>query len=131
MRILLFIHLIAIATWVGGQIAIAVVVMPALRAETDLDRRRMLIRAAGRRFGVVSIPLFAVIIATGIGMLDYVPSVAHTPTFMWKMTCVAVAIVSSGLHSWVARRGHKALAGITAALALATSIAAVWLATGL
>lgn len=61
-----FLHVIAIAFFVGGQLMLAIVVTPALRGQD-----RALMRDAARRFGIASAVALAVIIATGAAMASH------------------------------------------------------------
>ncbi len=60
-------HLIAMAFFVGGQLLLAVAVVPALRDETSRDR----LRAVARRFGFGTLIAIAVLIGTGIPMASH------------------------------------------------------------
>ncbi|MGH2742100.1 MAG: hypothetical protein ACRDN8_06360 [Thermoleophilaceae bacterium] len=62
MTLVRYLHLLAIAFFVGGQLFLAAAVVPALRGDTDRDRLRMI----ARRFGAVTLVAIAVLIATGI-----------------------------------------------------------------
>ena len=61
----LFLHLIAMAFFVGGQLFLAGVAVPALRRH-NVDRTA--IREIARRFGVGSILALAVLLVTGAAM---------------------------------------------------------------
>jgi uncharacterized membrane protein len=65
-EIVRFLHVIAMAFFVGGQIVFGVAAVPALRGEADRER----LRAVARRFGWGSLVALAVLIATGIPMAD-------------------------------------------------------------
>jgi uncharacterized membrane protein len=62
-----YLHLLAMAFFVGGQLFLAVAVVPALRGDTDRDR----LRAVARRFGFATLVAIAVLIATGIPMASH------------------------------------------------------------
>src|SRR2546421_12623438 len=57
----LFLHVVAAAIWVGGQIALATIV-PIARRVGGLE----VTRAVARRFQLVAWPAFAVLLATGV-----------------------------------------------------------------
>jgi len=61
------IHLVAMAFFVGGQLVLAAVVVPALREPTD----RAPLRAAARRFGWGTLVAIAVLVATGAVMASH------------------------------------------------------------
>ena len=57
-------HLLAMAFFVGGQLMLAAVVVPALRSDPDRDR----LRAVARRFGYGTLVAIAVLLASGAAM---------------------------------------------------------------
>ncbi len=61
--VLRYLHLLAMAVFVGGQLVLAVAVVPGLRG-----RDREGLRAVARRFGWASLVALAVLIATGAWM---------------------------------------------------------------
>ena len=61
--IALYLHLLAMATFVGGQLVLGLAVVPALRG-----RDREGLRAVARRFGWMSLAALAVLLATGAWM---------------------------------------------------------------
>ncbi|HEY1521057.1 MAG TPA: hypothetical protein VGF91_31825 [Solirubrobacteraceae bacterium] len=66
-RGVLWLHLLAMAFFVGGQLMLAAIVVPVLRR---LDDRGPL-RAAARRFGIGTLIAFAVLIVTGLAMAGH------------------------------------------------------------
>jgi len=63
----LWLHLIAMAFFVGGQLMLAAVVVPALRGSED----RGPMRAAARRFGVGTLIAIGVLVITGAAMASH------------------------------------------------------------
>ena len=61
--VLRYLHILAMAVFVGGQFVLAVAVVPALRG-----RDREGLRAAARRFGWASLGALAVLVVTGAWM---------------------------------------------------------------
>src|SRR4051794_18350993 len=57
----LWLHLLAMAFFVGGQLVLAAVVVPVLRGAED----RAPLRAAARRFGAGTLVAIAVLVVTG------------------------------------------------------------------
>jgi uncharacterized membrane protein len=61
-----FLHLVALAFFVGGQLMLVVAVVPALRGQAD----RTALRSVARRFGAGSLVALAVLLATGAALAD-------------------------------------------------------------
>jgi hypothetical protein len=66
-QLVLYLHLLAMAFFVGGQLLIAAAVVPVERANPD--RARM--RGIARRFGYGSVVALLVLLATGIAMASH------------------------------------------------------------
>ena len=60
MTFVLYLHLLAMATFVGGQLVLGLAVVPGLRGH---DREGL--RAVARRFGWMSLAALAVLLVTG------------------------------------------------------------------
>jgi putative copper export protein len=87
-----FFHLLAIAFFVGGQIALAVAVVPALRGNDEL------MRGAARRFGVATGAALAVIIGTGAALASHLQRWGD-PTLHAKLGLLALVFILLGLHT--------------------------------
>jgi len=62
-----WVHLICASIWVGGSIFIAAVAVPVLRSHAkSLEELVGLMVKIGRQFNKVTVPAFAILIATGI-----------------------------------------------------------------
>lgn len=115
-RVVLYLHLLAMAFFVGGQLVFGLAVVPILRG--DADRGRM--RAVARRFGYGSLGALAVLIATGWALASHFDlwgsSILH-----WKLALVALVILLALAHlRWA--RAHALQGGI-----LLAGLAIVWL----
>jgi putative copper export protein len=99
----LFLHVLAAAIWVGGQITVAAL-LPVLRAAgTDVPR------AAARAFGRIAWAAFAVLIVTGIWNIAAANDTnkhGYQTTLGIKMAVVAL----SGLAAWWHQRARSRLA---------------------
>ncbi len=62
-----WLHLVAMAFFVGGQLMLAVVVVPVLRGAED----RTPLRAAARRFGLGTLVAIGVLVLTGAAMASH------------------------------------------------------------
>ncbi len=64
---LYWVHLLAATTWVGSQVMLFAVVMPAARAIENAAVRSQLIGSVTRRFGYVGWGALLILLVTGIG----------------------------------------------------------------
>ncbi len=116
-------HLLAMGYFVGGQLLLAAVVLPALRAgkrgplETG---KRALMRATARRFAAGSLGALAVLVATGVAMAshhgDWERGTLHV-----KLALVALAAGLIVVHT---RRPNR---HVYEAVVLLLSLVIVWL----
>jgi len=89
----LWLHLVAMAFFLGGQLLLAAAVVPALRGEEHREQ----LRAVARRFGWGSLVALAVLIATGSAMASHL-DLWSDGTLRVKLSLVAVALVLVALH---------------------------------
>ncbi|MCY3732726.1 MAG: CopD family protein [Chloroflexi bacterium] len=110
--ILVWLHVIGVAIWLGGQIITAACVIPALRAVGDRTLWLDALEGFTRRFGRVGIVAMLVIVITGGAMID--PRLDQVENFgedlyaaRWgyifviKMALWAAMIALIGLHQFV------------------------------
>lgn len=116
-----FLHLLAVAVWVGGQIVLAGIV-PKLRAVAP-----QAMTTVAQAFARVAWPAMILIVFTGawgigsVNMSDR--DTEYVVTFFIKMLMVGVAIVATIIHS----AGQSKLAkGLGGALGLIGSLAAAY-----
>ncbi len=118
----LFLHVLAAAVWVGGQITLAGLV-PTLRGLGD-DAPR----AVARRFNRLAWPAFAVLVLTGVWSVVAVDvadtSVEYQITLFLKLVVVAASGISAAAHVGAASKGALAFWGALSGL---SAIAAVFL----
>jgi uncharacterized membrane protein len=107
----LYLHLLAMAFFVGGQLFLAAAVVPALRANEDREP----IRAIARRFGAGSLAALAVLVVSGSAMASDLDKWS-SPTLHVKLALVAVAIGLVLLH--MRRPNQHALEGLVFAVSL-------------
>lgn len=112
----LYVHLLAMAFFVGGQLVFGIAVVPILRE--DPDRERM--RAVARRFGYGSIAALGLLIVSGWAMASHYHLFGNS-TLQWKLALVALVVALTLLHL----RRPK-LHALQAAILLA-SLVIVWL----
>jgi uncharacterized membrane protein len=89
----LWLHLLAMAFFVGGQLMLAAVVVPVLRGLDD----RTPLRAAARRFGIGTLIAFGVLIVTGVAMASH-EHLWSDSTLQVKMALVALVAALIGAH---------------------------------
>jgi uncharacterized membrane protein len=111
----LYLHLVAMAFFLGGQLLLAAAVVPALRGEQN----RQQLRAVARSFGWGSLVALAVLIATGAAMAGHL-DLWGDGTLHVKLALVAVAVLLVAVHLRYAR-SHL----LQAAIFLVT-LAIVW-----
>jgi uncharacterized membrane protein len=87
-----FIHLLAVVTWVGGMLFIALVLVPITRRLEDAALRTRLVQDSGRRFRTVGWIALGLIVATGLGSLALRPELLWAPRFHAKAGLVVLAL---------------------------------------
>jgi len=112
----LWLHLVAMAFFVGGQLMLGAVVVPVLRGAGD----RGPLRAAARRFGIGTLIAVGVLVVSGVAMASHYHRWSDS-TLQVKLGLVVLVIALIGVHlrrpQWHA---------IDAAI-FAVSLAIVWL----
>ena len=115
-----WLHLLAMAFFVGGQLVLAAAVVPAFRGADDRTR----LRAIARRFGWGSLAALAVLLATGAAMAGHYGR-WDDGTLHVKLALVAVA---GALILWHMRRPTQHW---IEGLVFLVSLAIVWLGVAL
>ena len=112
----LWLHLVAMAFFVGGQLMLGAIVVPVLRGFAD----RVPLRSAARRFGVGTLAAVAVLAATGAALASHYHRWGDT-TLQVKLGLVVLVAILIGAHMrWP--QWHVLDGAI-----LAVSLAIVWL----
>jgi putative copper export protein len=91
--VVLYLHLLGMAFFVGGQLMLATVVTPALRGQDHA-----LMREAAKRFGIGSAVALLVIIATGVAMATH-EKLWGDSTLHWKIGLLVLVFILTGLHT--------------------------------
>jgi uncharacterized membrane protein len=115
-RAVRWLHLLAMAFFVGGQLFLAAVVVPVERSAPDPQR----LRAIARRFGHGTVIALAVLLATGAAMASHYDRWSDG-TLQLKLALVALV---AGLLIWHTRRPR--LHALEAAV-FVVSVGIVWL----
>ena len=111
----LYLHLVAMAFFLGGQIVLAAAIVPVLRGEET----RPELRAVARRFGWGSLIALGVLIATGVAMASHL-DLWSLGTLHVKLALVGVVLVLVLLHLRYGR------AHILQAAVFVVTLAIVW-----
>jgi hypothetical protein len=111
-----WLHLLAMAFFVGGQMMLAAVVIPAGRRSADRESLRLI----ARRFGYGTLVALLVLIATGTAMAFHL-DLWSNGTFHVKL---ALIVVVGALLVWHIRRSDM---HILEAMIFLLSLAIVWL----
>ncbi len=149
-----WLHIVAVAVWLGPQFFMFIVTVPALRVIEDPDTRLRVLRLVTTRFGWLAWSAMAVIVLSGISNLfqeaedfghvwdaDY----RYFQVFATKMAVVGLVVALTAVHTFVVGprqlRLHeemradsneaarlRRLSMIISTVALLASIAAVYLA---
>ena len=115
-RAVLYLHLLAMAFFVGGQLVFGLAVVPLLRGAEDRER----LRAIARRFGYGSLGALLVLVLTGWALASHF-QLWDSSTLRWKLALVALVIALVLVHLRWAK--VHALQGAI----LIASLAIVWL----
>ena len=89
----LWLHLLAMAFFVGGQLMLAAIVVPVLRGAGD----RQALRAAARRFGIGTLIAFALLILSGAAMATHLHRWSDS-TLHVKLGLVVLVGILIGAH---------------------------------
>ena len=90
---ILYLHLVAMAFFLGGQILLAAAIVPVLRGEQNRDQ----LRAVARRFGWGSLVALGVLIGTGVAMASHF-DLWSEGTLHVKLALVGVALALVVIH---------------------------------
>lgn len=130
MRFVLFLHLVSMAFWLGGQLFLAAVAVPAMIG-ADPEQRSDSLRRLGKTYGQLSIPFLLVLLGTGMWMMiDYDLNPGEIPALQHKLELVSVVLVGTVVHSFAAATGKKRLSRISSYVTLLSTLGVIWYATG-
>ena len=92
-QVVLYLHLLAMAFFVGGQLFLGVVVVPQARRHPGSIE----IGPIARGFGIGSLVALAILVATGAALADHY-SLWGSPTLQAKLALLGVVIVLALAH---------------------------------
>ena len=110
-----FLHVLALAFFVGGQLMLLAAVVPALRGHDEAT-----MRAVARRFGWGSVVALGVLVASGVAMAERLGRFGD-PVLHAKLGLLVLVGVLAGLHVVTPHTRVVSLA------VFAASVAIVWL----
>ena len=102
---LVWLHLLAAVSWIGGMVFLSLVLVPMLRHESFRAQRGPLIRAAALRFRLVVWVAVGTLLATGPllalqrGWSPVEPG-SWPAALIVKLSLVAVLLALTGAHDW-------------------------------
>jgi uncharacterized membrane protein len=102
-----FAHVLGIAFFVGGQLMLATVVVPALRGQDP-----EVMRSAARRFGIASAVALVVIITSGAALASHLHRWGDS-TLHAKLGLLAAVLVLTGMHAVIPYRRALSLLILT------------------
>ncbi len=104
---MLFLHLLAIAVWLGGMLFLGLVMVPSVRAHGGAQASRALVTTVGRRFGVMGGIAWVTILVTGLllvhhrGGFDAISGTDYGRRVMEKLALLLLIGVAVLVHSFV------------------------------
>lgn len=130
-NLLLFIHLVAMTFWLGGQLFLTLVAVPVLRSDGGDEHRRLTV-AIARRYGTMSIVALMISIATGITMMVRLElDVEQLPALRHKLEVLGLMLVATVAHTIASTRGNRRVSRITSIAGMLLTLGVVWFATQL
>ncbi|MFD5661585.1 hypothetical protein [Streptomyces hirsutus] len=134
-----FAHVAGAALWVGGQLALSLVILPLARRLLAEEAKDRFTAAAGRRFGMLTGALFLPVqLGTGWAMVWHkgvtwasLAEPGYGRTLAAKLALFAVVMLAAAGHAIAHSKDRTELARALAVVALAGSLGVVLLATAL
>lgn len=134
-----FVHVTGAALWVGGQLALSLVVLPLARRLLPAEAKDRFTAAAGRRFGVLTAAVFLPVqLATGWALAwrtgitwASLADPGHGRTLAAKLVLFALVMAAAAGHGIAHAQDRPGLARSLAVASLAGSLGVVLLATAL
>jgi uncharacterized membrane protein len=102
----LWLHILGATVWVGSQVMMFAVVVPAIRSGTDAGSRFAILRSVTARFGYLGFGALALLVATGIDNIDrYAPSDMFEFRYGYilaaKVIMLIIVLVLTAIHTFV------------------------------
>ncbi|MFB4279879.1 MULTISPECIES: hypothetical protein [unclassified Nonomuraea] len=134
-----FAHVLGAALWVGGQLSVSLVLLPLARRLLDEERRGQVLKAVGRRFGLLTAAVFLPVqLASGVAMAWHkgvtwasLAEPGYGRILAAKLLLFCLVMAAAGAHGWATGAGRPRLARALAVTSLVGSLGVVLLATAL
>ncbi|MFD8005348.1 hypothetical protein [Streptomyces mirabilis] len=134
-----FAHVTGAALWVGGQLALSLVILPLARHLLAPEAKDRYTAAAGRRFGMLTGTVFLPVqLATGWAMAWHkgvtwasLAEPGYGRTLATKLALFALVMLAAAAHGIAHAKGRADLARALAVVSLVVSLGIVFLATAL
>ncbi|KOU77232.1 hypothetical protein ADK57_03020 [Streptomyces sp. MMG1533] len=134
-----FAHVAGAALWVGGQLALSLVILPLARHLLDADAKDRFTAAAGRRFGMLTGAVFLPVqLGTGWAMAWHkgvtwasLAEPGYGRTLAAKLALFVLVMLAAAAHGIAHAKGRADLARTLAVVSLVGSLGVVLLATAL
>jgi uncharacterized membrane protein len=134
-----FVHVLGAVIWLGGQLTISALVLPAARQRLEAADRADLMRTLGMRFGVATVAvLIPLQVTTGVALAAHkgvtwsaLAQSGYGRTLAGKLVAFVLVMLAAGLHGWANSVGRTVLARALAVASLLGSFVVVLLATAL
>lgn len=125
--VLRWVHLVAAATWTGGLIVLAALVVALRRAGAE----RSLLQASARQFGKVSWVAMAIALGTGVAQVELYGWPWTYGRLHAKLGLVVLTVALALYHQLTAAKSSPAKRGIVQLLILLASLGVYGAAVGL
>ncbi|KAB1142343.1 hypothetical protein F7R91_29270 [Streptomyces luteolifulvus] len=134
-----FVHVAGAALWVGGQLALSLVVLPLARHLLAPEAKDRFTAAAGRRFGILTGVVFLPAqLTTGLALAWHrgvtwasLAEPGYGRTLATKLALFVVVMLAAAGHGIAHAKGRADLARALAVVSLVGSLGVVLLATAL
>ncbi|GGI94277.1 hypothetical protein [Streptomyces brasiliensis] len=134
-----FLHVAGAALWVGGQLALSLVILPLARRMLTPEAKDRFVTQAGRRFGMLTGAVFLPVqLTTGWAMAWHkgvtwasLADPGYGRTLAAKLGLFAVVMLAAAGHGIAQSKGRADLARSLAVVSLVGSLGVVLLATAL
>ncbi|MFD0317881.1 hypothetical protein [Streptomyces flavalbus] len=134
-----FLHVAGAALWVGGQLALSLVILPLARRTLAPEAKDRFTAEAGRRFGILTGALFLPVqLGTGWAMAVHkgvtwssLADPGYGRTLATKLALFVLVMLAAAAHGLAHAKGRPELAKALAVASLVGSLGVVLLATAL